>query len=674
MNPASSANYHIRPTCYNESFEWPRGTADPGRMNMTSISTARFPNSVCPRCGKSFGPDADVRSCIPCGLSFHANCWTNHGGCTTASCENAGADPTVIAASPTAAPRPSSPLRPTKSELPIAPAPHEPDHSGAWIRTLVVFTAAAALVTGVLAIWHWHHGKAKRELMALIRDGEAQPNPAALVASLESYVAAHPSGDVTQIAGQRLTQARADLEVYDFAEADAADRPADPDFDAAEAAYRHYLAAHPDGPNRPRAEARIKRLADDRDDHLFEQSLKRVRSAPLDLAIHEAAWNTYLEAYPSGRHASDVRAQLVQLPEKAERLRFSDEVREIRSLVEASRFEAALDRVDQALATTKSASRRAELKQLAGRAGDLLEIADAKACIHEPGPTREERDAQRRQCKLFLLCYPTGSRRASVADQIARLAAIDAAPAEATTKAWSEDEILEAYTARIIAGLEQAVRKRLPGTFDYRLLGSTVATVPILWSIDEPTHRSRLLSEMGKPFHGTIHTDMKATVRRDSSASVRDKLKNDIDEELRSISSRLRVSADFEIESRPSPVASVGVDFDDSAIGVVVARVIPGSAAATAGLETGDRIVRVDETPVPRDARKDTVEAMIANASPAGVELTFVRSARRFRVVLPRKTYSVPRYKMRTKVEIAPARPFGEPPHATDWTDVDPPS
>jgi len=641
---------------------------------MTAISTSRFPNSTCPRCRKPIGPDAAVQSCVPCRLSFHADCWFRSGGCTSESCPNARPNPAIVAASP--APPPAA--RKSSQRPGIAPsaAPHvaESDHAAVWIRVLLATTVAAAAITGILGVWHWHHGKAKRQLVALIRAGEAQPSPATLVASLEAYLQTHPPSSLTQTAEARLQQARADLESFDFAQADAADHPADPDFDAAEAAYRRYLAAHPDGPNRQRAEARIKRLAQDRDDYAFDSSLKRVRAAPLDLAIHEAAWNAYLDAYPNGRHASDVRAQLAQLPERAERLRFADEMHEIRGLVEAARFEAALEQVDQALATTRNASRRKELNQIAGRARDLLEIADAKACLHEPGSTREEREAQRRQCRLFLLCYPTGSRRLAVADQLARLAALDSPSTEPTTRAWTDDEILDAYTARIIAGLDQSIRKRLPSTFEYRLLGSTVSTVPILWSFDEPTHRSRTLSEFGKPFHGSIRTDMRAAVRRDPSASIREKFKNDIDEELRSISSRLRVSADFEIESRPSPVSSVGADFDDSAVGVVVARVVPGSAAAIAGVEVGDRVVRVDEIPVAADARKDAVEAMIANASPAGVELTLVRSARRFRVVLPRKTYSIPRYKMRTKIEIAPARPFGEPPHATDWIDVDPPS
>ncbi len=641
---------------------------------MTAISTARFPNSACPRCRKPIGPDAAVQSCLPCRISFHSDCWFKQGGCTTQNCENAGPDPSVVATSPLVAPTPAAAPRPS-TEAPITSSrAYQSDESGTWIRAIVATTIAAVVLTCIMGIWHWHHGQARRELVELIRAGEAANNPAGLVASLESYVQSHPSNDLTKTASQRLDTARGELEVFDFAQADAADRPADPDFDAAEAGYRKYIAAHPDGPNRQRAEARIKRLAQDRDDTAFDKSVRRVRAAPLDIALQEAAWNAYLDAYPGGRHTSDVRAQLVQLPERAERLRFADEVREIRGLVEASRFEAALERVDQALANTKNASRRTELTQLAGRASDLLEIADAKNCIHEAGNTREERDAQRRQCRLFLLCYPTGSRRAAVSDQLARLATLDPAPAEATSKSWTDDEILEAYTARVLAGLEQSLRKRLPTTFEYRLLGSTISTVPILWSFDEPTHRTHTLSESGKPFHGSIHADVKAVVRRDPSASVRDKLKSDIDEELRSISNRLRVSADFEIESRPSPVSGVGADFDDSAVGVVVARVIPGSAAAAAGVEVGDRIVRVDEHPVPPDARRDAVEAMIANASPAGIELTLVRSARRFRVVLPRKTYSTPRYRMRIKVEITPARPFGEPPHASDWIDVDPPS
>lgn len=541
------------------------------------------------------------------------------------------------------------------------------------MRVFIAIVGIVFVVTVFVAIDHWHRSRARRELVAVIRAGEANSNPRQLVDSLDQFIRAHPGSDLTDSARERLDRAQIELEQYDFAQADAVDRPTEPDFDVAERAYRSYLKSHPDGSNRARAEARLRSISEGRDDATYAGAVKLAKDEPLNVEAQQRAWDGYVSTYPAGRHAAAAKAQLAQIPEKLEKQRFEREVTDVRALIESKRYTDALDRIDAALRETRGDERRRSLDGLAKQAEANLESSDAASCLATSDSTREGRDRQRESCRLFLLCYPNSSRRGAVAEQLAKLNELD--PARGESGPLTREEMLDHFASRLVASVESTVRRSLPATFDYRLLGSTLATVPITWSFDNARHRDQLLAKARQPFHARVLVELKATVRRDTSGAVRDDLKSDIDDELKSISTRLRLNVEFEIEEKSKTISGIGLDFrDEDGGGVVVSRALPGSDAAKSGLEPGDRVVRVNGSPVPPDARKDAVEAMIANNSAGRVELTFLRNGRRFRVSLTTTTYALPQYRMRTKIEISPARPFGEQPPASDWTIIDPPS
>lgn len=644
---------------------------------MSSFSTSRYPNADCPACRKPIGPDASVRSCADCELSFHEACWTQRGGCTVAGCPNYRDDVSRVVVHPTAGRNGAKATRPVRRQrAPAAAAPPElpPSDSGAVaVRVFIAIVGVVVVITGIVGIEHWHRSRARRELIAVIRSGEANANPRRLVDSLDEFIRTHPGSDLTDSARERLDRARNELEQYDFAQADAFDHPTVPDFDVAERAYRSYLANHPDGSNRARAEARLRSISEGRDDSTFAYAVKLAKDDPLNVEAQQRAWDEYMQAYPAGRHVAAARAQLAQIPEKAEKVRFDRDVTQISEMIDAKRYTDALDRIDEVIHVIRADERRRVLDGLAKQAEGNLESSDAAACLGEPGSTREERDRQRDACRLFLLCYPHSSRRGAVTEQLAKLNEAD--PAESDSRPLTHEEMLDHFAARLVANIEATARRSLPATFDYRLLGSTVATVPISWSFENATHRDQLLGKSKQPFHGRVLIEVKAAVRRDASGPVRDDLKSDIDDELRSISTRLRLNVEFEIEEKSKSIAGLGVEFRDAdGGGVIIGRTLPGSDASKLGLESGDRVVRVNATPVPSDTRKDAVEAMIANDAAGRVELTLMRGGRRFRVAVTKATYAVPQYRMRTKVEISPARPFGEPAAASDWTIIDPPS
>ncbi len=645
---------------------------------MSSFSTSRYPNADCPACRKPIGPDASVRSCADCELSFHEACWTQRGGCTVAGCPNYREDVSrVVAHATTDRDGPAAAARPTpqrRGPAPIAPLEMPPSDNGSVaVRVFVAIVGIVVIITGIVGIEHWHRSRARRELIAVIRSGEASASPRRLVDSLDEFIRTHPGSDLTDTARERLDRARSELEQYEFAQADAVDHPTEPDFDVAERAYRSYLANHPDGSNRARAEARLRSISEGRDDASFANATKLAKDDPLNIEAQQRAWDEYMHTYPSGRHVAAARAQLAQIPEKAEKLRFDRDVTQVRELIDAKRYTDALDRIDEVIHAIRGDERRRVLDGLAKQAEGSLESSDAEACLGEAGATHEERDRQRSACRLFLLCYPNSSRRGSVTEQLAKLNETD--PADGESRPLTHDEVLDHFAARLVANIEATARSSLPATFDYRLLGSTVATVPISWSFENATHRDQLLGKSKQPFHGRVLVEVKAAVRRDPSGPVRDDLKSDIDDELRSISTRLRLNVEFEIEEKSKSIAGLGVEFRDAdGGGVVIGRTLPGSDASKLGLEPGDRVVRVNGTPVPSEARKDTVEAMIANDTAGRVELTLMRGGRRFRVSVAKATYALPQYRMRTSVEISPARPFGEPAAASDWTIIDPPS
>lgn len=405
------------------------------------MSRTRFPNAACPLCGKPFRPDADVRSCVACELTYHAGCWSEHGGCKTAECANAPrqrlpeetpneegsftgrreqVDAAPVGARPLSSPSRRAfdptpqPVDPPASVLPIADKPYP-------VRAFVVVVVAAVMLTGLLGIVTWQRQKARRTLDAIVASFEAEEDPRKLIGELEKYVRTHADNELTRKARSRLKAARQGLDDFDFRQSLNAGKAAGMDTDAAARAIEQYLKSHPGGAHVDEGKRRLRQIAKDKDDFDYRQARQATAADSQDLDAEKQAMEAYLSAYPEGRHAAEARARLARLPERAAQTRFQEHLRKIDALVAAGQLPDALDQIDAAILETKAASRLDELAHRADKITSALEEIDAQRC-RRPVQSGHDRDAQTEACRLFLLCYPDSRHRASVQKRIETIA------------------------------------------------------------------------------------------------------------------------------------------------------------------------------------------------------------------------------------------------------------
>ncbi|MEO0996244.1 MAG: PDZ domain-containing protein [Pseudomonadota bacterium] len=123
-----------------------------------------------------------------------------------------------------------------------------------------------------------------------------------------------------------------------------------------------------------------------------------------------------------------------------------------------------------------------------------------------------------------------------------------------------------------------------------------------------------------------------------------------------------RVNHAFRIEKRPVLGINIGVDSDAAEAGpvdgVAVLGVTPGSAAANAGIRTGDRIVVFDGGSLAADsaeeARRRLLDALAETEAGAGVDVVVVRDGERLTVAAtPREAY-VHRVPLPPRAPVAP--------------------
>ncbi|MFQ5502432.1 MAG: PDZ domain-containing protein [Phycisphaerae bacterium] len=743
-----------------------------------------------------------------------------------------------------------------------------PRFSGVAIGSFIAITVAVVLLTGVVGIWTWHRKDAQRELTKLIDFAEKSGRPEEVIRVLELYLASQKHPRQREIASQRLTQARKELDDYDFEQAQQAHSIERDALDETEEAYRSYLRKHPKGAHRDQAQTALDRVAARRDDYAYEDSTRIERERPSDFQKQKEAWEAYLAAYPEGRHVREVRLRIADIPDRIDEALYQEHVKEIKTLETTGRLIDALDRSDVAKAEVKSASRRAGIRDLTKRIESKLEEKDAEACLRGIKKTRKGRNKQRRACHLFILCYPDSQYRSQVERQLKRIESTerferwrklesklnkinkqptkglrlleeyiedtgdqspavldyittfewhrvvlkvagllrkvedslmgvqtvrkqdgtiilaseiirqtehifvrdtegqwekyrrtevnrigwpilpgqagdlarqlesqpDSFDADPTalqrrleslldtaqgeyfreqrraiqkgstlirehfkadrkrrrrsknrvvltqqdssahrSRTWSPKQILQHYE-RIVDSKKQAQQnlKRNTPEYVYRLLARRFH-VPIEFKLLKKSRTSELLSEKKELFHCKIAQEYDAQLVRLPDPKVPRSLYSDIDKELKSLSTTMKVTFEHEIRSLSRQVIGVGVVLGDKPHGSVIERIITGTAADRTGLEPGDRIAAVDGEPILPEAAGAEIEALIASGRTSGVEFLMRRSGRRFRITLAKSAYEIHRYERRIRYVITPSTAFQQNVVQSEWSDIEPP-
>jgi len=395
------------------------------------VSQTRFPNADCPVCRRQIGPDAPVRSCLICELTYHQECWERSRGCTTPGCRSRVAEPTT-GVSPTATPR-EEPLEepaphPAQVDRPLAAQQVQPSRrsaawTGPWLTALGAVVVACVVLTIIVGIVATQRKAARRELNALIETARAKEDPQVLVVALEQYLQSDRSPRLVRLATEELDKARRAVDDQDYQSACALDRGERTNLDRLEAALTAYLDQHPNGAYRPEAEERLLRIPDERDDRAHRRASRNAEAAGGDFGLQEAAWQAYLDAYPQGRHATQARVEIARIPDQADQIRLQEILREVEDLVRANRLTDALNHIDVGLSEVRSPVRHERLAQRAGEIEAQLEALDAAECLKPADRSALGRRSKLGQCRLYLLCYPDGARRAEVEGQVKQLLA-----------------------------------------------------------------------------------------------------------------------------------------------------------------------------------------------------------------------------------------------------------
>jgi hypothetical protein len=293
--------------------------------------------------------------------------------------------------------------------------------TGPWLAALRAVVVACVVLTIIVGAVATKRKWATRELTAVIETARAEDDPQVLVTALEQYLQSDPPERLAPVARDELDRARRAIDDRDYQRALALDRGPRTDLDRLELALTTYLDKHPAGAHRREAETRLRRIPDDRDDREHARARRNAQAAGDDFGLQQAAWQTYLDAFPNGRHAAQARAEIARIPDQADQARFAEVQTDVETLTSADRLTDALNRIDAGLSEVRSPPRHAELVRRARELEARLEALDAAACLQPAGQSALARRDQLAQCRLYLLCYPDGASRIQVEERVAQL-------------------------------------------------------------------------------------------------------------------------------------------------------------------------------------------------------------------------------------------------------------
>jgi hypothetical protein len=217
------------------------------------------------------------------------------------------------------------------------------------------------------------------------------------------------------------------------------------------------------------------------------------------------------------------------------------------------------------------------------------------------------------------------------------------------------------------------LRARLADSFNYAFLG-TQLTIPIEWDLTDPQCQPAIVSNPGDPFQATLVYTFPARSRRTSDNTLPTSILAELSRELARLNQATRIQITYEIKIKIERLTGVGIETRPRDDDLIVNRVFPGSSAARAGVELGDRIALVNGRPLPDIAADDALALAIANSPPGGIEFTFIRAGRRFRLTLERGDYSVDKCRMRSEIETRGPLSKESENTISEWIDVPAPS
>ena len=259
------------------------------------------------------------------------------------------------------------------------------------------------------------------ELQQRIATAREANDPEKLASEMQAYLNTNPSEPLARLATEELNQARRTIDDRDYQTAVAEERGDQTDLAHLDTVLQGYLEKHADGAHRLDVLDRLDQIPRRRDDRAFARARENVEFAGTDLGSQGAAWQTYLEQYPEGLHAIQVRAEIARIPDQLDERRLAGLLHETDALVAENRVTDALLHIEARRKSILAPQRQARIEERIASLESGLETADAAECLDLPTSTTEERSLAAARSRLYLLCYPLGAHRADIERRMAAL-------------------------------------------------------------------------------------------------------------------------------------------------------------------------------------------------------------------------------------------------------------
>ncbi len=257
-----------------------------------------------------------------------------------------------------------------------------------WIPVFItVFVVVVAvLVTAVIVANEAQVRRARREFAALkARAREAPPRQATEM--YQQYIDTHPAGRLTIQAARERDQARADIDEWDWQQAQVAATEHGEDIAASRDAYESYLRLQPSGAYVDLAKRQIRRLNERAERRVFEEA-----AAEPDPDRRAKRLQEYVDSHPEGVHADAARGLLAQISDEREEKAFKEWMKSLDTLRKAGQLHDALRTADRAIDSCRSDSRRARLHELRMELRDAAARQALRALENMPVTRPRERD------------------------------------------------------------------------------------------------------------------------------------------------------------------------------------------------------------------------------------------------------------------------------------------